>query len=43
MKVQGSAQLAVVKVGERRCGTRAAVCVARKRSLTQTDDIQKRM
>lgn len=40
MKVQGNTQLVVVKVGECRCATRAAVCVPCKGSLTQTDDIK---
>lgn len=40
MRVQGNTQLAVVKVVECRCATRAAVCKLCKRSLTQTDDIK---
>lgn len=43
MKVHGSTQLAVVKVGKCRCITREAVSVPCKRSLSQTHDIKTHM
>lgn len=43
MEVEGSTQLAVVKVGECRCFTRAAVCERCKRSGIQTHDTERSM